>query len=74
MKKPAKTIIKPLFDMIDYCDRLGFDVIPVNQGKNFRFLITKNTKIIKIGVEEFPDWKDGQREVYSLLYNALSNE
>jgi aldehyde:ferredoxin oxidoreductase len=74
MRKVIETLPHPLAYMIDYCDRMGFDVIPVRETTTFRFLISKHGDIVKIGSKRFPDWKEGQREVYTKLFNALSNE
>lgn len=61
----------PLIELTNFCNRKGYDLLPVVEGKKVRCALFFNDKFIKEGDKLFDNWEDCQRESYDKLYKVL---
>ncbi len=60
-----------LIEMINFCNDKGYDVLPIREQLLTKFVITKDDKFLKTGKKLFKKWQDGQKEVFTKLYETL---
>lgn len=60
-----------LIEMMDYCDRKGYDVSSHKEKDQFYFCIWKKGKHLKTGEKLYKDLTEGLKEVYSKLFKAV---
>jgi len=52
----------------------GINVMPRKVKKGFVFMLFKNDKLIKTGVEVYEDWEPGLRAVSAKVFKAINKQ
>lgn len=61
----------PLINMVNQIEQKGYEVLPMNKGKQFVFWIFKEGKLVKKGEKLYKSWKAGELEVYTKLFKIV---